>query len=89
MGSIPTRANEVFNIENEAKRGEFPHSSHNASRIRGKVGNGGVVMGTMCLNTRYPGAYYMRTKIIENNTIYDHIVRNWSLIKLEHVTTVL
>ena len=30
-------------------------STHNASRIRGWVGKGSVLMGTVSLNTRFPG----------------------------------
>ena len=41
--------------DNEAERGvEFRHSTRNASRIRWKVGNGCVLMGMECFNTRFP-----------------------------------
>ena len=45
---------------NEAKRGvKFCHSTRNVSRIRCKVGNGSVLMGTGYLNIRLPGSLYL------------------------------
>ena len=38
---------------------EFPYSTRNASRIRLRVGNGSVLMGTECLNTRFIGYLYL------------------------------
>ena len=41
---------------NEAKRGvEHYHSTRNDSRIRQKVENVSVLMGTECFSTRLPG----------------------------------
>ena len=41
----------------KAKRGfKFRHSTHTASRIHQKVGNGSGLMRTKCLHTRFPEA---------------------------------
>ena len=46
----------------EAKRGvELHHLTRIAFRIRRKMGNGSVLIGTECLNTRYPDLNIFRS----------------------------
>ena len=52
--------NEIFSFpcsSNEVKCGiQYRYSKCNASKIEQKVENGSALMGTKCLNTRYPGS---------------------------------
>ena len=67
MGSVPTRGSEIVNIFISSLWLQgivLPLYTH-ASRIRRKMGNGSVLVGTEWPNTRYPGSLCLPSYILD------------------------